>query len=152
MFIYTKNDTESDKRIRNTNLWYKAHQQYKNTCPEFQHVRNKLKNRKRRRKEHFNLLFYYVSKFHNSYFVCLRTFTPRATARAPTTPSQQRLVQHGSNPWFTKMTRRPGRQHINWASRWKRSARGTSWGPKGVGSHGTVRSLSKFGIMVIKYT
>ena len=31
MFTYTENVTESDKHIKNNNLLYKAHQQYKNT-------------------------------------------------------------------------------------------------------------------------
>ena len=31
MFIYTENDTEFDKRIKNNNLEYKTHQKYTNS-------------------------------------------------------------------------------------------------------------------------
>ena len=34
MFLYTENDTESDKHSKNNNLQYKTHQQYKNTFPK----------------------------------------------------------------------------------------------------------------------
>ena len=34
MLIYTENETESDKRIKNNHLSYKTHQQYTNTFPK----------------------------------------------------------------------------------------------------------------------
>ena len=34
MLMYTENDTESDKRIKNNNFIYKRHQTYKNTFPK----------------------------------------------------------------------------------------------------------------------
>ena len=40
MFIYTENDTESDKRIQNNSFKYKTHQQYKNTFVNFHQGRN----------------------------------------------------------------------------------------------------------------
>ena len=57
MFIYTENDTESDKRIKNNNFEYKTHQQYTNTFPKIQ-FKKKLQK-----------YFYYKSNFHNSYFI-----------------------------------------------------------------------------------
>ena len=44
MFIYTENDTQSDKRIKNNKLYYKAHQKYKNSFPGIQKKTKKRKN------------------------------------------------------------------------------------------------------------
>ena len=39
MFIYTEKDRESDKRIKNNNLLYTAHQTHQNIFQAIQHFR-----------------------------------------------------------------------------------------------------------------
>ena len=42
LFIYTENDTKSDKRIKNNNLYYKARQKYQNTFEFFELFRHEI--------------------------------------------------------------------------------------------------------------
>ena len=39
MFLYTENDTESDTRIQDNNVYYKTHPKYNNTLQTIHHFR-----------------------------------------------------------------------------------------------------------------
>ena len=59
MFIYTVNDTESDKRIKNKKLKYKIHQKYKNT----------FQKRKRKRKTNVSNSYLIIYQFSITYIL-----------------------------------------------------------------------------------
>ena len=63
MFPYTVEYTESEYDIQNNNLLSKTHKQCKNT---FEALENVGKSRKI---ENTRFYFYYLYKFHSSYFV-----------------------------------------------------------------------------------
>ena len=60
IFIYTEHDNESDKRIKNTNVSYKTHQQYTTTFPK---ITNNRKTKSKLLKQSN------ISKKASSYFI-----------------------------------------------------------------------------------
>ena len=60
MFIYTEEDTESDKRIQNKKLYYKKHHQYKDTFQKFIFQKRKIHIFQKNKLEMISVLCWFV--------------------------------------------------------------------------------------------